>query len=82
MSLSIEALLGFPQMLSNHRTKSVEGLSMGMIGSWVIGDAFKTVYFILEVTIILILESTIAIHFVWIYSTHCRFYCNCTNIYV
>jgi hypothetical protein len=45
--LSVEALLGFPQMLSNYKTKSVEGLSLAMIGSWVIGDAFKTTYFII-----------------------------------
>ncbi len=50
-SLSVEALLGFPQMISNHKTKSVEGLSFAMIGSWVIGDAFKTTYFIIEVSL-------------------------------
>ena len=35
-------------MISNHKTKSVEGLSIAMIGSWVVGDAFKTFYFIWE----------------------------------
>ncbi len=34
--------------MSNHKTKSVEGLSYAMIGSWVVGDAFKTFYFIWE----------------------------------
>jgi len=38
-------------MISNHKSKSVEGLSFAMIGSWVIGDAFKTTYFIMEVLI-------------------------------
>lgn len=36
-------------MISNQKSKSVEGLSYAMIGTWVIGDAFKTTYFILEV---------------------------------
>jgi len=40
-------------MISNYRTKSVEGLSYAMIGSWVIGDAFKTTYFIIEVNLFL-----------------------------
>jgi hypothetical protein len=49
VSLSIEALLGFPQMISNYKTKSVEGLSVKMIGTWFVGDFFKTLYFVLEV---------------------------------
>ena len=36
-------------MISNQRTHSVEGLSYAMIFSWVAGDAFKTVYFIMNV---------------------------------
>jgi len=36
-------------MISNQKTKSVEGLSFAMIGSWVLGDMFKTAYFIYEV---------------------------------
>lgn len=50
-SLTIEATLGFPQLLSNYRTKSVKGLSLFMIFSWFAGDFFKTVYFVLEVKI-------------------------------
>lgn len=49
-SLSIEATLGFPQMLSNWRTKSVKGLSFFMIFTWFAGDFFKTLYFVLEVS--------------------------------
>ena len=48
-SLMIEATLGLPQLLSNHRTKSVKGLSLFMIFSWFAGDFFKTVYFVMEV---------------------------------
>ena len=36
-------------MISNHKTKSVKGLSMVMIFNWFVGDLFKTVYFIIEV---------------------------------
>ncbi len=36
-------------MISNQKTHSVEGLSYAMIFSWVAGDAFKTVYFIMNV---------------------------------
>jgi solute carrier family 66, member 2 len=49
-SMSIEALLGFPQLISNWKTKSVKGLSYTMIGMWFLGDTFKTAYFIMEVT--------------------------------
>lgn len=51
ISLSIEATLGFPQLISNHKTKSVKGLSFFMIFSWFAGDLFKTIYFIIEVSI-------------------------------
>ena len=50
-SLSIEATLGFPQMLSNFQTKSVKGLSFFMIFTWFAGDFMKTLYFILEVSL-------------------------------
>lgn len=49
VSMSIEAMLGFPQLLSNWKTKSVKGLSITMIALWFLGDFAKTVYFILEV---------------------------------
>ena len=47
-SLSIEATLGFPQMISNFKNKTTKGLSMFMIFTWFSGDFFKTLYFVLE----------------------------------
>lgn len=81
-SLSIEATLGFPQMISNYRTKSVEGLSYAMIGSWVIGDAFKTTYFILEVMIHIKIESTLPIYYVRIDPIVGRLYHYWTNLFL
>lgn len=49
--MGIEATLGIPQMLSNHRNKSVEGLSFFMVFTWLIGDFAKTLYFVIEVII-------------------------------
>ncbi|CAD8054122.1 unnamed protein product [Paramecium primaurelia] len=48
LSCAIEATLGLPQAIKNHTTKSVKGLSYAMIGSWFLGDAFKTFYFIVK----------------------------------
>ncbi|XP_031472649.1 uncharacterized protein LOC116245058 [Nymphaea colorata] len=48
LSMSIEATLGFPQLISNLKTKSVKGLSYTMIGMWFLGDFAKTVYFVTE----------------------------------
>eukprot|EP00026_Physarum_polycephalum_P011324 Phypoly_transcript_11539.p1 GENE.Phypoly_transcript_11539~~Phypoly_transcript_11539.p1 ORF type:complete len:231 (+),score=29.56 Phypoly_transcript_11539:492-1184(+) len=45
LSLSIESMLGVPQLIKNHTSKSTQGLSVTMIATWFIGDAFKTVYF-------------------------------------
>lgn len=49
LSMSIEATLGFPQLISNFKTKSVKGLSYTMIAMWFVGDLSKTIYFISEV---------------------------------
>jgi len=49
VSMSIEAMLGVPQAYSNWQKKSVQGLSLSMIGMWFLGDFAKTVYFIMEV---------------------------------
>ncbi|EKE41908.1 PQ loop repeat protein [Entamoeba nuttalli P19] len=46
LSTIIEILLGFPQILKNYKTKNAEGLPLSTIGGWIIGDFFKTVYFI------------------------------------
>jgi hypothetical protein len=52
VSLSIEATLGIPQLLSNYRNKSVEGLSLFMIFTWFAGDFLKTIYFVIEVGLV------------------------------
>lgn len=46
--LSLEATLGFPQIMANYRNKSTQGLSYFMVCMWVIGDLTKTIYFIVE----------------------------------
>jgi uncharacterized protein with PQ loop repeat len=51
VSMGIEATLGFPQAYSNWSKKSVQGLSISMIGMWFLGDFAKTVYFIVEVIV-------------------------------
>jgi hypothetical protein len=48
LSLSIEATLGLPQLYKNYVTNSTQGLSMELIASWFVGDAFKTVYFLIS----------------------------------
>ncbi len=48
MSMSIEATLGLPQLISNYKNKSVDGLSFMMISTWFIGDFFKVLYYIME----------------------------------
>lgn len=49
VSLSIEAIVAFPQMVQNQKNKSVEGLSLFMIFTWFLGDFLKTIYFVLKV---------------------------------
>ncbi|XP_063700553.1 solute carrier family 66 member 2 isoform X1 [Culicoides brevitarsis] len=48
MAVFIEAMLGAPQFLKNFRTKSTQGMSIQMVLMWLIGDMFKTVYFIVR----------------------------------
>jgi hypothetical protein len=40
--------LGIPQLLQNHKNKSVSGLSIAMIMTWFIGDFLKTIYFVIK----------------------------------
>ena len=47
-AIGIECCLGFPQLITNQKAKSVEGLSIFMIFTWFIGDFVKTLYFIVE----------------------------------
>eukprot|EP01080_Neovahlkampfia_damariscottae_P008989 gene8989-1088_t len=44
-SLLIESLLGLPQAIKNFKMKSTKGLSIVLIGTWFVGDLFKTIYF-------------------------------------
>lgn len=46
MAICVECFLGLPQIYNNQKSKSVEGLSIFMIGTWFFGDFFKTLYFI------------------------------------
>lgn len=52
-SLGLEATLGIPQLYSNWKNKSSEGVSTKMIALWFIGDFTKTLYFIIEVNSVL-----------------------------
>lgn len=52
-SLGLEATLGIPQLYSNWKNKSSEGVSTKMIALWFIGDFTKTLYFIIEVNRVL-----------------------------
>ncbi|EFA77529.1 hypothetical protein PPL_12132 [Heterostelium album PN500] len=45
LSLTIEAMLGVPQLYQNYKNGSAKGLSFVLIGSWFLGDLFKTLYF-------------------------------------
>jgi len=45
-SVIVEACLGLPQMITNNRRKNTDGLSMGLIGSWVFGDSAKIFMYI------------------------------------
>ncbi|KAL0480428.1 PQ-loop repeat-containing protein [Acrasis kona] len=48
MSTTIEAVLGLPQAIKNFKSQSVEGLSPILLGTWFLGDGFKTFYFIFK----------------------------------
>ena len=41
-----EAMLGMPQVFMNYRNKNTDTLSYIMIGTWILGDSFKIIYFI------------------------------------
>jgi len=46
ISLLIEACLGLPQLISNHRNKNANGLSIGLILNWFFGDSSKIYYYL------------------------------------
>lgn len=41
-----EAMLGIPQLITNFCKKSTSGMSIAMVMMWMVGDAFKTCYFV------------------------------------
>ena len=44
-AVAAEALLAVPQIVHNHRARSVAGVAPLMVAGWFAGDAFKTVWF-------------------------------------
>lgn len=46
LSAGIECTLGVPQLLLNYRLKSTAGLSRLLLLSWILGDSFRTMYYI------------------------------------
>jgi len=48
IALFTEAMLAVPQLLQNFRNKSTEGMSVLMVVMWLMGDCFKTTYFVLR----------------------------------
>jgi solute carrier family 66, member 2 len=47
LALAIEATLPIPQFISHYRRKSVAGFRLSVLVAWLLGDFFKTSYFIL-----------------------------------
>ncbi|KAF9576377.1 hypothetical protein EC968_008672 [Mortierella alpina] len=45
-ALGIEATVPLPQAIQNYRTKSTAGFSPAILLMWVVGDSFKTYYYI------------------------------------
>ena len=48
LSSIIEAGLGLPQVYLNHQRKNTQGLSPILIGLWLWGDFYKSVYYIIN----------------------------------
>lgn len=46
ISTGIDVVLAIPQIITNYQMKSADALSMIMIGCWLFGDCFKTIYYI------------------------------------
>jgi hypothetical protein len=45
IALAIEATLPLPQIVANQRRKCCKGFRLSVLGNWLIGDAFKMVFF-------------------------------------
>jgi len=48
LAVLAEAMLGAPQFYRNFQNKSTKGMSIQMVLFWLLGDVFKTLYFILR----------------------------------
>uniref|UniRef100_F1L6X5 Solute carrier family 66 member 2 n=1 Tax=Ascaris suum TaxID=6253 RepID=F1L6X5_ASCSU len=48
VSLLVEASLGMPQLIRNHKRKSTTGMSVRMVLMWLLGDCGKTAYFVVR----------------------------------
>ncbi|OAD54428.1 PQ-loop repeat-containing protein 1, partial [Eufriesea mexicana] len=48
LALLTEAMLGIPQFLHNFLNKSTNGMSIVMVTLWILGDTFKTCYFVIR----------------------------------
>ena len=46
LSTSIEVVLGVPQLIKNCQRKDVDTLSLIMLMTWIFGDFFKTIYYL------------------------------------
>jgi hypothetical protein len=46
IALGIEAILPLPQILANHKRRGCKGFRISVLANWLVGDAFKMVFFI------------------------------------
>jgi hypothetical protein len=46
IALGIEAILPLPQIHANHMRRGCKGFRVSVLANWLIGDAFKMVFFI------------------------------------
>ncbi|KAL7716214.1 PQ loop repeat protein [Entamoeba marina] len=46
LSTTVEVFLAIPQIIYNYKNKNAEGLPLLTLVGWVLGDTFKTVYFV------------------------------------
>lgn len=45
IALAIEAVLPLPQILANQKRRGCKGFRLSVLANWLIGDAFKMVFF-------------------------------------
>lgn len=51
-ALAVEATLPLPQILANHRARSVKGFRFSVLVNWLLGDVMKMTFFFLSETTI------------------------------